>query len=427
MTNSDYKLRPFRFWCQKVLPLVYDDSLSYYELLCKVVDYINNIIVDLNATEQGLAELNDYTKNYFANLDVQDEIDNKLDEMVQDGTLTAIIAEYVNNLILPSTGDTTDRTAEIVSLLNSNGICRLGSGDFYITGVNMPNGSIITGCGNRTRVIVSDGASNYGFKLNSGCKIQNFMLTGNLTDITSFGENPGGRHGIIWEGTASVDGNTVYRGTVTNMFIENFNGGGIYMNDTGGDPQSSVCVSDSYIRRCWAGIYIKYFSEYHRFTNVKSTLCRIGCLNNGGNNIFVACDFSWNLTVAFSIDNTTGLMRNIGHGMCIGCLFNHTESEGVANSGIGIRVLGNDNGFIFSGCSIFFSTTIIHTSSGVVFNGMNYGYENCDIYVYEGASVMFLNSTFQTAVPITITDNEHVIFDNDYTRLGAPITLPVSP
>lgn len=34
----------FRFWCQKVLPLVFDDSLSYYEVLCKVTKYINNII-----------------------------------------------------------------------------------------------------------------------------------------------------------------------------------------------------------------------------------------------------------------------------------------------------------------------------------------------------------------------------------------------
>lgn len=32
------KIAEFRFWCQKVLPTVYDDSLSYYELLCKVVN-----------------------------------------------------------------------------------------------------------------------------------------------------------------------------------------------------------------------------------------------------------------------------------------------------------------------------------------------------------------------------------------------------
>lgn len=37
-------MRAFRFWCQKVLPLVYDDSLSYYEVLCKVVQYINELI-----------------------------------------------------------------------------------------------------------------------------------------------------------------------------------------------------------------------------------------------------------------------------------------------------------------------------------------------------------------------------------------------
>lgn len=39
-----YDLKHFRFWCYKVLPLVYDNSLSYYEVLCKVVKYINELI-----------------------------------------------------------------------------------------------------------------------------------------------------------------------------------------------------------------------------------------------------------------------------------------------------------------------------------------------------------------------------------------------
>lgn len=38
------ELKHFRFWCYKVLPLVYDNSLSYYEVLCKVVKYINDLI-----------------------------------------------------------------------------------------------------------------------------------------------------------------------------------------------------------------------------------------------------------------------------------------------------------------------------------------------------------------------------------------------
>lgn len=52
-----HKLPYFRFWCQKILPLVYDDSLSYYEVLCKVVDYLNNIINDVNNIIDNVNEL----------------------------------------------------------------------------------------------------------------------------------------------------------------------------------------------------------------------------------------------------------------------------------------------------------------------------------------------------------------------------------
>lgn len=37
-------VRPLRYWVQKVLPLVYDDSLSYYELLDKVVHKLNEVV-----------------------------------------------------------------------------------------------------------------------------------------------------------------------------------------------------------------------------------------------------------------------------------------------------------------------------------------------------------------------------------------------
>lgn len=50
-------LEHFRFWCQKILPLVYDDSLSYYEILCKVVDYINKLIDDDKAIIDNVNEL----------------------------------------------------------------------------------------------------------------------------------------------------------------------------------------------------------------------------------------------------------------------------------------------------------------------------------------------------------------------------------
>lgn len=58
MVNAPiYTLKHFRFWCQKVLPLVYDDSLSYYEVLTKVVDYLNNVISDVNNVVEDVEEL----------------------------------------------------------------------------------------------------------------------------------------------------------------------------------------------------------------------------------------------------------------------------------------------------------------------------------------------------------------------------------
>lgn len=92
-------LKPFRFWCQKVLPLVYDDSLSYYELLCKVVDYINKLIDDETELVEAYAKLQEYVNNYFDNLDVSEEINNKLDSMAEDGSLTELIKNYLEPYI----------------------------------------------------------------------------------------------------------------------------------------------------------------------------------------------------------------------------------------------------------------------------------------------------------------------------------------
>ena len=57
-TLGNYReLEPFRFWCQKVLPLVYDDSLSYYETLCKVMHTLNEVIDNVNNIPNFIREL----------------------------------------------------------------------------------------------------------------------------------------------------------------------------------------------------------------------------------------------------------------------------------------------------------------------------------------------------------------------------------
>ena len=106
-TMGDYQtLQPFRYWCQKVLPLVYDDSLSYYELLCKVVDYLNKTMEDVETLHgdvedlhDAYVQLQDWVNDYFDNLDVQTEINNKLDSMASDGSLTNIISPFIPDLV----------------------------------------------------------------------------------------------------------------------------------------------------------------------------------------------------------------------------------------------------------------------------------------------------------------------------------------
>ena len=79
------------------------DALTNYELLSKVVEYLNEVISnnnEQNTVITGLynayVSLQGYVNDYFDNLDVQDEINNKLDEMTESGALTTLIKNYVD-------------------------------------------------------------------------------------------------------------------------------------------------------------------------------------------------------------------------------------------------------------------------------------------------------------------------------------------
>lgn len=100
------ELKPFRYWCMKILPLTYDDSLSYYELLCKVVDALNKSMEDIEtlngdvtAMYTAFDELQGYVNNYFDNLDISEEVNARLDEMVESGEFDRIVEECVGTLI----------------------------------------------------------------------------------------------------------------------------------------------------------------------------------------------------------------------------------------------------------------------------------------------------------------------------------------
>lgn len=87
-------LTEFRFWCFKVLPLVYDDELSYYEVICKCVDYINNLIENDKAISNDVEKLKQEMKK------VQEWINNYDTSFAE-----SIIREYLATMIFVTISD----------------------------------------------------------------------------------------------------------------------------------------------------------------------------------------------------------------------------------------------------------------------------------------------------------------------------------
>lgn len=103
-------LKPFPKFCYTIgmIPTSYKESLTYEEQLWWFCDFLENTVIP-TVNNNGMAveelqnlyiELKNYVDTYFDNLDIQVEINNKLDKMAQDGTLQEIISSYLNSKAL---------------------------------------------------------------------------------------------------------------------------------------------------------------------------------------------------------------------------------------------------------------------------------------------------------------------------------------
>lgn len=103
--QEDYKkIGAFKFFCIQNFPFIANDfdQMTYYELLCKLAEYMKKLIENNNAlinNQEALLnafnELQSYVNSYFDDLNIQEQVNNKLDEMAQDGTLAEIINQEV--------------------------------------------------------------------------------------------------------------------------------------------------------------------------------------------------------------------------------------------------------------------------------------------------------------------------------------------
>ena len=335
---------------------------------------------------------------------------------------------FTEKYYLESTCDRTDRTAEIEEKLEKYGSCLLGTGVFYVSGVKMPDNTTIMGMGTATKVILADEVEEgAAIKIGSYCSVKDLFVRGSEGEI-ELDEGVGTRHGLLFKGFAVPK---EYKKTsilqpkysmISECEIAGFSGGGITCTDTGYNVRSAMSVVNCQIFNCGAGINISHFSEFHQFTNVRCVGNNYGCINNGGNNVFVNCGFSGNRT-GFMIDNSEGQSPNNSHGSMVGCTINHSGH----NEGIGLHILGATSGYVFSGCQHFFSKIVIENSTAIQIDNTNFG-KNSDISVKGGALTVFSNAIFTNMPTITVENNELVKFVHCYTRAGEDVIVTkISP
>lgn len=145
------KLTPFKWFVLENFPFIEADfdALTEWQLFCKLGKEINKIINSENTlgtqmenVTNAFIELQNYVNNYFDNLDLQEEVNNKLNEMAEDGTLAEILANYLN---LTRFIDTT------TNLINETSTLKIKNGYIIETfGYNE------IGDGGNTKILITD-------------------------------------------------------------------------------------------------------------------------------------------------------------------------------------------------------------------------------------------------------------------------------
>lgn len=134
--NNNYtdmkNLTPFKLCVLQNFPFIEADfdAVTNYQLLCKVVEYLNNVIdnnnkqnTNITQLEQNFITLYNYVNNYFNNLDVQEEINKKIDELITTGEFNSFLSGIYTPEMFGAKGDgVTDDTEAIQKALAFNNV-----------------------------------------------------------------------------------------------------------------------------------------------------------------------------------------------------------------------------------------------------------------------------------------------------------------
>lgn len=176
------------------LPSSYVDSMSYEEQILWLCKFLDEKV--LPAVEQDIQDVKDL-KEWFSKLDVQDEINKKLDKMADDGTLQDIILNYVTvtkvydtyELMIEDLNESTLESGMRLKTLGYHSLNDGGNAIYYLTNDSTEKvGYVIPFKDNYSLVLVNDGTINpkqigaYGDGIHDDLvPIQNAINYGNVT------------------------------------------------------------------------------------------------------------------------------------------------------------------------------------------------------------------------------------------------------
>lgn len=175
MNKFEFKnLTPFKWFVLENFPFIEADfdALTEWQLFCKIGKEINKIINSQNVVGEQMEEvtnnmisLQEFVKNYFKNLDVQDEINNKLNEMAESGELQDIINQYLQ-LAGIFTYNNIDEMKSAVNLTENSKCCVFGNKEINDGGFNFYNVKNSTSLDVDGKIVVKLNNNKYAIAVN---------------------------------------------------------------------------------------------------------------------------------------------------------------------------------------------------------------------------------------------------------------------
>ena len=295
--------------------------------------------------------------------------------------------------ILPGEVDMASMNNLLALASEQNKTIRFGDGVYiFPETVHVLSNTSLIGCSNTVFTLSNSAKDDILMSIGSGVDnvfLSHLLLVGAESEMPSA---KGSKIGLKVSGAMRVN--------IENVEISGFDLYGFYgtqmSSNSNGEFYKMLQITNCRFYQNYYGMCLGQRCEYTQVLNCVFGKNQIGCLNQGGNNMYNGCIFNAN-GIGFQMDSKN--LSNPAHGGCTGCAFNHNSKAIVIND--------CQIGWAFNGCQIFYGAVELNECQGVIFSGCIFG--SCKLRsthtTLSGANLI-CNSYFQTASAAILAGND---------------------